>query len=214
MSPGRPGWTHGAAAPALPPEWLDPPDIATARAAQLALAARVVRDDAIGPVRRIGGVDISSTRFDPEGRIYAAVVVLDWPGLQVVATATAEARATMPYVPGYLGFREVPALLTAWARLAEPPDLVLVDGHGIAHPRGFGIATHLGVVLDVPSIGVAKSPLVGRPEAPQLSHQKMQTHSRNLQNQSPRSNPRRRFKGQPRRPTRQLRVEYHSRMPR
>jgi deoxyribonuclease V len=131
----------------------------------VALAARVVQRDAHPHVRLLGGVDISNTRFDPEGRIYAAVVVLEWPGLRVVARASAVVRASMPYIPGFLGFREVPALLAAWARLAVKPDLVLVDGHGIAHPRGFGIAAHLGVVLDVPSIGVAKSPLVGRPEA-------------------------------------------------
>ena len=153
------------AAPGIPPDWLDPPDLATARAAQVALAARVVREDALPPVRRIGGVDISNTHFDPEGRIYAAVVVLEWPGLRVVETAGAELRAAMPYIPGFLGFREVPALRAAWAKLAVKPDLVLVDGHGIAHPRGFGIAAHLGVLLDIPSIGVAKSPLVGRPEA-------------------------------------------------
>lgn len=152
-------------APGIPPEWLDPPDLAAARAAQVALAARVVRTDAHGPVRRIGGVDISNNRFDPEGRVYAAVVVLEWPGLRVVETAGAEARASMPYIPGFLGFREVPALLAAWAKLTVKPDLVLVDGHGVAHPRGLGIAAHLGVVLDIPSIGVAKSPLVGRPEA-------------------------------------------------
>lgn len=153
-------------APGIPPEWLAPPDLATARAAQVALAARVVQRDAHPPVRLLGGVDISNTRFDPEGRIFAAVVVLEWPGLRVVARASAVARATMPYIPGYLGFREVPALLAAWARLDPKPDLVLVDGHGIAHPRGFGIAAHLGVVLDIPSIGVAKSPLVGAPAAP------------------------------------------------
>lgn len=152
-------------APGIPADWLDPPDLATARAAQVALAARVVQRDAHPHVRLLGGVDISNTRFDPEGRIYAAVVVLEWPGLRVVARASAVVRASMPYIPGFLGFREVPALLAAWARLAVKPDLVLVDGHGIAHPRGFGIAAHLGVVLDVPSIGVAKSPLVGRPEA-------------------------------------------------
>lgn len=152
-------------APDIPPDWLDPPDLATARAAQTSLAARVVQQDAHPPVRLLGGVDISNTRFDPEGRIYAAVVVLEWPGLGVVARASAEARATMPYIPGFLGFREVPALLAAWAKLEVKPDLVLVDGHGIAHPRGFGIAAHLGVLLDIPSIGVAKSPLVGRPEA-------------------------------------------------
>lgn len=149
----------------IPPAWLDPPDLATARAAQVALAARVVTRDALPPVRLLGGVDISNTRFDPEGRIYAAVVVLEWPGLRLVATAGADMRATMPYIPGFLGFREVPALLAAWAKLEVKPDLVLVDGHGIAHPRGLGIAAHLGVVLDIPSIGVAKSPLVGRPEA-------------------------------------------------
>jgi deoxyribonuclease V len=152
-------------APGIPPEWLDPPDLAVAKAAQFALGARVVQEDAHPPVRLIGGVDISNTRFDPEGRIFAAVVVLEWPGLRLVATATAETRAALPYIPGYLGFREVPALLAAWAKLAAKPDLVLVDGNGIAHPRGFGVATHLGVVLDIPSIGVAKSPLVGRPAA-------------------------------------------------
>lgn len=152
-------------APDIPSDWLELPDLATARAAQVSLSARVVREDAHPPVRRLGGVDISNSRFDPEGRIYASVVVLEWPGLRVVARASAEARATIPYIPGYLGFREVPALLAAWAKLDLKPDLVLVDGHGIAHPRAFGIATHLGVVLDVASIGVAKSPLVGRPAA-------------------------------------------------
>ncbi len=148
----------------LPPEWLNPPNLAIAREAQVALAARVVTVDAFGPVRLIGGVDISNTRFDPENRVFAAVVVLAWPGLEVVATASAVRTAAMPYVPGYLGFREVPALLAAWEMLAAKPDLVLVDGHGTAHPRGLGIAAHLGVVLDLPCIGVAKSPLVGRAE--------------------------------------------------
>jgi deoxyribonuclease V len=153
-------------APGIPPEWLEPSDLAAAKAAQVALATRVVREDACPPVRLLGGVDISNSRFDPEGLVYAAVVVLAWPGLQVVARATAEARARIPYIPGYLGFREVPALLAAWAKLDPKPDLVMVDGHGIAHPRALGIAAHLGVVLDIPSIGVAKSPLVGRPEGP------------------------------------------------
>jgi deoxyribonuclease V len=148
----------------LPPEWLNPPNLAIAREAQIALAARVMTVDAFGPVRLLGGVDISNTRFDPENRVFAAVVVLAWPGLEVVATASAVRHAAMPYVPGYLGFREVPALLAAWEMLAVKPELVLVDGHGIAHPRGLGIAAHLGVVLDVPCIGVAKSPLVGRAE--------------------------------------------------
>jgi deoxyribonuclease V len=148
----------------IPPEWLRPADLAVAKQAQLALSRRVEREDRFGPVHLLGGVDISTTRFDPENLVYAAVVVLTWPGLQVVARAGAVQRASLPYVPGYLGFREVPALLEAWEKLAEKPGLVLVDGHGLAHPRGFGIATHLGVALDVPTIGCAKSVLVGRVE--------------------------------------------------
>lgn len=150
----------------LPPEWLAPSSMAVAKQAQLALAARVVRQDALGEVRLIGGVDISSQRFDPENRVWAAIVVLEWPGLRRVAESAALGRASLPYIPGYLGFREVPTLLAAWDRLAEKPDLLLVDGHGIAHPRGFGIATHLGVALDVPSIGCAKSVLVGQVDPP------------------------------------------------
>jgi deoxyribonuclease V len=91
---------------------------------------------------------------------------LSFPDLRVVETAGAVARAAMPYVPGLLGFREIPALLAAWEKLRAKPDLLLVDGHGVAHPRRLGIAAHLGVVLDVPSIGVAKSVLVGAEEAP------------------------------------------------
>ncbi len=150
----------------IPAEWLHPPDAAAARRAQTALADRVVREDAFGEVRLLGGVDVSNNRFDPEQRVFAAVVALSFPGLRVVETAGAAARAAMPYVPGLLGFREVPALLAAWEKLRSKPDLVLVDGHGVAHPRRLGIAAHLGVVLDVPAIGVAKSVLVGAEDPP------------------------------------------------
>jgi deoxyribonuclease V len=143
-----------------------PPDLAALRAEQQRLAATLIAGDAHGPVRLIGGVDISSTRFDPEKLVHAAVVVLTWPGLEPVAEAAATQRATLPYIPGFLGFREVPALRAAWDGLAVTPDLVMVDGHGTAHPRGLGIAAHLGALLDIPTIGVAKSPLVGRPASP------------------------------------------------
>ncbi len=153
--------------PPVPAEWLHPPDAAAARRAQTALAERVAREDAPdGEVRLLGGVDVSNNRFDPEERVFAAVVALSVSDLRVVETAGAVARAAMPYVPGLLGFREIPALLAAWDKLERKPDLLLVDGHGVAHPRRLGIAAHLGVVLDVPAVGVAKSVLVGEADAP------------------------------------------------
>ena len=153
--------------PAFPAEWLHPTDPGAARRVQAALAERVVRKDALGrDVRLLGGVDVSNNRFDPEQRVFAAVVALSVPDMGIVETAGAAARAAMPYIPGLLGFREIPALLAAWGKLGAKPDLLLVDGHGVAHPRGLGIAAHLGVVLDVPSIGVAKSVLVGRADPP------------------------------------------------
>jgi deoxyribonuclease V len=152
-----------AALRGVPPDWLDPPDLDAARAAQRAMAERVIAQDAHGPVARLGGADTSAERFDPEQRVHAALVTLDARTLRPLAESGATRVAAFPYIPGFLGFREVPALLAAWARLDPKPDLVMVDGHGIAHPRGLGIASHLGVLLDLPTIGVAKSVLVGEP---------------------------------------------------
>ena len=131
-----------------------------ASALQLRWAKQVVEEPLPEPPALIAGCDVH-LRGDL-GR--ATIVVMRFPELDVVETVHGEATTAFPYIPGFLGFREVPVLLEAWGRLVDPPDLVLVDGHGIAHPRGLGIAAHLGVVLDVPTIGVAKSPLVGKPE--------------------------------------------------
>ncbi|MGF1640364.1 MAG: deoxyribonuclease V [Rhodospirillales bacterium] len=128
-------------------------------ALQNQLADRVVRSDRLGPVRRVAGVDVAYGRRG--GDAHAAVVVVDAAGLAEVDRATARCPVTFPYVPGLLSFREAPAAIAALARLQTPPDLLLCDGQGIAHPRRFGIASHLGVALDIPSIGVAKSRLVG-----------------------------------------------------
>lgn len=144
--------------PALP-AW--PATAAEARRLVPDLAARVIAEDRLGEVRAIGGADASATRFDPERAVHAAIVTLDLPGLSPLAAASATTRGGLPYIPGLLGFREVPALAAAWARLAPKPDLLLVDGHGLAHPRGLGLASLLGLVLDVPTIGVAKSLLTG-----------------------------------------------------
>ncbi|MBP0463519.1 endonuclease V [Roseomonas sp. PWR1] len=149
-------------APETPRHWLHPATIAEARAAQAEMAARLVTEDALtARIPRLGGADVSATRFDPARRVFAAIVTLDATGDEA-ARATEARIADFPYIPGYLGFREVPALAACWARLSPRPDLLLVDGQGVAHPRGLGLACHLGLVLDVPTIGVAKSLLVGQ----------------------------------------------------
>lgn len=106
----------------------------------------------------VAGVDAGFTGSE----VHAAAVVLDYPDLKVIEQTTIQQPVTFPYIPGLLSFREAPAILAALERLPVLPDLLLVDGHGLAHPRRFGIACHLGVLLDIPTIGVAKSLLVGR----------------------------------------------------
>jgi len=139
-------------------EW--PHDVATARAIQEALRSRVVHEDRLGPVNTVAGIDVG---FEEQGRITrAAVAVLAFPGLEPVAQAISRCPTRFPYIPGYLSFRELPAVLEALDRLTGPPDLILCDGQGLAHPRRFGLACHLGVLTDIPCIGVAKSRLVGR----------------------------------------------------
>jgi deoxyribonuclease V len=109
--------------------------------------------------RFVAGADVSFRRGSDA--IHGAVVVLSYPDLRIVETATSSGRARFPYVPGYLSFREIPILLRAFRKIRRVPDVVLCDGQGIAHPRGFGLASHLGIILGVPTIGCAKSRLVG-----------------------------------------------------
>jgi deoxyribonuclease V len=129
-----------------------------ARAVQEELRKKVVTHDALGEVRTVAGIDAGY-----EGELArAAVVVLSFPSLAPLDYAVARRPATFPYVPGFLSFREVPAVLAAMEALRTKPDLLLCDGQGIAHPRRLGIASHIGVLLDLPSIGCGKSRLVGR----------------------------------------------------
>lgn len=110
-------------------------------------------------LRLVAGCDSS---YEKHGdTIYAGIVVLSYPEMERVEEATAVCEAKFPYIPGLLCFRESPAVLEAWKRLTARPDVLMVDGHGIAHPRRFGIACHFGVVLDLPTIGCAKSRLIG-----------------------------------------------------
>jgi deoxyribonuclease V len=110
-------------------------------------------------VRLIGGTDVG---FEDQGKTTrAAIVTIQWPDLTVVEQQLVRTPTTFPYVPGLLSFREIPALLKAFEQLQQVPDLILCDGQGIAHPRRLGIASHLGLLLNCPTIGVAKSRLVG-----------------------------------------------------
>lgn len=111
------------------------------------------------PITYIGGADVSMNRFAPEG--FAGFVTLDYSGLQVVDHEVSREQIKFPYIPGLLSFREIPMLIKAWEKLKIKPDLIVVDGIGIAHPRRMGIATHLGLVLNIPTIGCAKSVLTG-----------------------------------------------------
>ena len=131
-----------------------------AMAVQSRLAAEIVCRDDFGPVARVAGVDVG---FEGNGATTrAAVTVLAFPSLQLETSAIARLPTRFPYVPGLLSFREIPAVLAAMERLNVRPDLLLCDGQGIAHPRRFGIASHLGLLLDIPAIGVAKTRLIGR----------------------------------------------------
>jgi len=137
-------------------------NLAQAKEMQLSLARKIVtKNEGINP-HLVAGVDISSP--DSQGIARGAVVVLSYPEFGVVEVKTAESKIAFPYIPGLLSFRECPLILAACEKLCNTPDFVLVDGQGIAHPRRLGLASHLGLFLDVPTIGCAKSILCGRHE--------------------------------------------------
>jgi len=129
-------------------------------AVQEQLRAEVLTTDLLEPVQYVAGVDMG---FEANGTISrAAVAVLSFPDLQLQESAIARRPTSFPYIPGFLSFREIPAVLDALEKISITPNLILCDGQGLAHPRRFGIACHLGVIIDLPTIGVAKSLLVGK----------------------------------------------------
>jgi deoxyribonuclease V len=135
--------------------------IADARARQEKMRGLVVREGGPKDLRYVAGVDCGFPGIH-EGKVTrAAVAVLSYPTLELHEHSVIERPTDFPYIPGFLSFREVPAILEALARLKTRPELLIVDGHGYAHPRGFGIACHLGVETGIPSIGAGKSRLVG-----------------------------------------------------
>lgn len=126
---------------------------------QRRLQPRVTLRNRLQPVRYVAGTDVSSSLAD--GTVWAGVVVVAYPGLEPVETRWARGNTSFPYIPGLLSFREIPILVSALKKLKTVPNLILCDGQGIAHPRGMGLATHLGVLANCPTIGCAKSRLVG-----------------------------------------------------
>lgn len=122
----------------------------------LAAQVKVVPFD-IKKVKTIAGCDCALT----EDQIFSVFVVFSYPELEIIEVETSYDRIPIPYIPGFLAFREVPNLVTTYEKLKTKPDIIMVDGHGIAHPRRLGVASHLGVALNKPTIGIAKSRLVG-----------------------------------------------------
>ena len=137
-----------------------PATVEEAEVIQEKLRSTVIREDRIGTVKYVAGVDVG---FRENYTIsLAAVAILDFSTLKVVEKAISSRATTFPYIPGFLSFREVPVILDALEKLTITPDLILCDGQGIAHPKRFGLASHLGVLIDRPTIGVAKSLFIGK----------------------------------------------------
>ncbi len=148
-------------------EWNLP--IPEAIALQHQLAKQIILQDHIEEVKYVAGVDMAIN--EENGMARAAVVLLTYPALELIEKHSYEEPIRMPYVPGLLSFREAPSVLGAVGKLRQRPDLVMVDGQGIAHPRRIGIASHLGLWLQVPTIGCAKSILVGRYDRAELKEE-------------------------------------------
>lgn len=140
--------------------------VSEATAIQKQLREQIIAQPIDPVIKIIGGADISFNRFSTT--VYAGIVLLSYPSLQLIGQSTIITTVRFPYVPGYLAFREVPALMKAWELLPVKPGVLVVDGHGIAHPRRMGIAAHFGILANVPTIGCAKKILYGKFEEPGL----------------------------------------------
>jgi deoxyribonuclease V len=150
-----------------------------ARRLQMKLAGHVIRENRLGVINTVAGIDVGIK----DDMAYAAVVVLNFPKLDVAAQSTATRHIAFPYIPGLLSFREGPVILDALARLDRKPGLLIFDGQGIAHPGRLGIASHIGLLSDFPSIGCAKSRLCGlyqEPEVERGSHVPLMDHGETI----------------------------------
>jgi deoxyribonuclease V len=146
-------------------KWLFPQSIEQAKHIQKTLADQIILKDSFDTSSfLIGGMDVSNYLYDPLQMVYAVTVLLNKVTMQIEEQQGSAQKQEFPYIPGFLGFREAPALFDSYKKLTKSPGIWFVDGHGISHPRKLGIATHIGVLLDIPTIGVAKKILVGEPE--------------------------------------------------
>lgn len=150
----------------IPHNWLYPNSLEEAINIQRLLASRVRLQDESTSFQLLGGMDVSNNLYDPHKMVYAASITLDSDKLTLQGQSYCAKQHAFPYISGFLGFREAPALVEAFHQLSARPDIILIDGHGISHPRQLGIASHVGVLLDIPTIGVAKSILIGEPQGP------------------------------------------------
>jgi deoxyribonuclease V len=150
-----------------------------ARRLQVKLSPHIIRKNGLKTVKTVAGIDVGMKG----DMACAAIVVLDFQGFDVVAKTTATRRITFPYIPGLLSFREGPVILDALDRLDRKPDLLIFDGQGIAHPCRLGIASHIGLIVDLPSIGCAKSRLCGQymePDVERGSHVPLMHHGETI----------------------------------
>lgn len=139
-------------------------NLAEAKAIQSELRDKINLDQLTAPIQTIAGADISLNRFSEI--IFAGIVILRYSDLQPIAYSMVESKTSFPYVPGFLAFREVPALVQALAQIPVKPDVLMIDGHGIAHPRRMGIAAHFGALTGTVTMGCAKNILFGKWQEP------------------------------------------------
>lgn len=149
--------------PAIEQKW--PETEAEALSIQIELSKLLKLTSDYSRIEKIAGVDVAYNLSND--KLIAAVVVLDANSLEVIDQATVESKTKFPYIPGLFSFRELPPVVEAMTKLSIEPDLVICDGHGIAHPRGFGLACHLGVLFDIPTVGCAKTQLIGKSKTPE-----------------------------------------------
>jgi len=144
-------------------------DLSEARAKELQenLSPKIIKIDQLPTVKFIAGTDVSYKK--DTDKIIAAIVILNAENLELVESVTVEDTVSFPYIPGLFSFREIPPLIKAFEKLKTSPDLVVCDGQGYAHPRRFGLACHLGLLMDIPSIGCAKNMMIGKYKEPDIT---------------------------------------------